>query len=236
MVKNLGFFIKKVDNSLRSSSSYLEEMRDVKVHVQYLGDMLLVYAPEKRDIVRSMYSLTVLRTCELIRKIASRGTFVRGALMRGLGWELSTEGGHRTLYGPVMSDAYRLMTDIAWKPRIVIDEEIFEVVSSRASYGPGPDGDWLPKYSKRDYDGVGIVNYLVYDNEYVMAKPDEARTVVSDLKKSCESILRYVKFLAGRTERHDYASHAQRLVPLYEEMSSALMDWERGTSTVAMTR
>lgn len=179
----LGDAIRNLDQLLRDSPSYSREMHDIGIRTQYIGDYLLVYAPEERDIVRSLFVLMVLRNAEYFRKLASRGTFVRGAFTKGLGWELTSKEGAHTLYGPVMSDAYKLMMDIAWKPRVVIDERIFKIVSDRVSYGPGKDGDWISKYATRDFDGVGVVNYLVFDEEFANSQPTKAREVISGSKE-----------------------------------------------------
>lgn len=232
MAELIGAAVGDLDRSLRRVPSYSHEMEGVEVRIQRVGNYLLVYVPERHDVIKSMYALMILRNTEFFRELASRGTFVRGAFTRGLGWELQSGQGRRTLYGPVMADSYKLMTDIAWKPRLVVEESIFKIISDRSSYGPGKDGDWLPLYAERDFDGVGFVKYVAFDEEFACSHLKESCETIEDLKKARDITRRYIQVLANRYEKCDYSEHVQRLVPLQEEFSNAIDEWSKGLSSL----
>lgn len=173
----------------------------------------------------------ILRNSWLFRLLGSRGTFVRGAFTKGLGWEISGRNCKSTLYGPVMYKAYMWATKIEWRPRVVIDELIFKIVSDRSSFGPGKDGDWLPQLVSRDFDGVGYFNYLAYDEAFAAENIEQAKETITNLEKMKDDVLQYIKYIAGASPEH--TAHGLRLVPLVEEIDNAISEWKAGVGSLA---
>lgn len=215
----------KWDRELRAVNSYANGIGESKISVQHFGPLFLAYFPIiNGNSVKAMYSLMALSLPRILRKLGTRARYVRGALTRGFGWQIAAED-CSTLYGPVMEKAWRLMTDAAYSPRIIIDPEIFKIVSERASFGPGVDGDWLPMYAVRDYDGQGIFDYLAFDLESQSAKNDTIPLIVQELEQFLGGLVCLANNLACQMFERDNSDAVRKTLPLQDYVATALCKW-----------
>ena len=225
VVDALSNMVRDWDVRLHTSNSYASGIGEGGLLTQHFGPLFLAYTPVvNEDSIKSLYALMAFSLPRLLRKMGSMLRYARGAFVRGHGWMIS-EGDCKTLYGPIMAKAWRTLTKLAYSPRIIIEEDIFAIVHSRDSYGPGPDGDWLPLYSKRDYDGQGIFHYLAHDFTSTSVKNDTVNVVVDEIKTMHNGICHGVQKMADQYATHDSSESIRMSLALEMYVRNALSEW-----------
>lgn len=225
LVEVLVEFFKKVDKDLQSIEGYKEGVGEYGIKMQHFGPVFLAYTKNiNKESVKAVYSLMALRMPRILRKMGMNGRFARGALVKGFGWEIE-EADCRTLYGPVMDKAWHYLTVQAYSLRIIIEPEIFKIVSDRASYGEGKDGDWLPLYACPDYDGQGIFHYLAYDPTCPSVFYDTIEVVVAEMKQTLKAIQQVTTNLASVYYWHDNSRSIGMSIALRDYVSKSICQW-----------
>jgi hypothetical protein len=225
LVEVLVELFKTVDKDLQSIEGYKCGTGEYGIKMQHFGPVLLAYTKIiNKESVKSVYSLMALRLPRILRKMGVNGRFARGAFVKGFGWEIE-EGDCRTLYGPVMDKAWHYLTVQAYSLRIIIEPEIFKVVSDRASYGEGKDGDWLPLYAYPDYDGQGVFHYLAYDPTCPSVLHDTIEVVVAEMKQTLKTIQQVTTNLASVYYKHDNSQSIRMSVALRDYVSKSISKW-----------
>lgn len=215
----------RYDADLRKNTGYAQGVGTVGIQGQHFGPATLMFVPHlNKESVKAMYALAAIGLPRVLRKMGTMGRFVRGALVKGFGWEIA-EGRCRTLYGPVMAKAWNVLTERAYSPRIIIEEEIYKIVSDRSSYGPGRDGDWLPLYVKRDYDGQGIFDYLAYDEDSPSIRHDGRDVVVREMREMLHCIVQISSNWASHCSEHDSSASVRMLLALSDYVKDSLGAW-----------
>lgn len=225
VVDALSSMVNEWDVHLRQNKSYAAGVGEGGVITQHFGPLFLAYVPVVNDeSVKSLYALMALSLPRILRKMGCMLRYVRGAFVKGYGWLIS-ESGCKTLYGPIMAKAWHTATKLAYSPRIIIEQDIFDIVHDRNSYGLGPDGDWMPLYSMRDYDGQGIFHYLAHDLESPSIKFDTINVVVQEIKNMHRLIRNVMQKLASRCTMHDSSESIRMSLALEMYVRSAAEEW-----------
>ncbi len=88
-------------------------------------------------------------------ELAKEGLFVRGGMAIGPLWidDLFAFGGG-------LNSAYRIESEVARYPRILVSNEIVELARWIKPYLSGTSRPWLENYLLRGWDGAVFVNYL----------------------------------------------------------------------------
>ena len=218
-------FFELVDKDLRSFEGYANGVGEYGIRMQHFGPVFLAYTKNiNTESVKAVYSLMALRLPRILRRMGMNGRFVRGALVKGFGWNIE-EVGCRTLYGPVMDKAWHYLTEQAYSLRIIIEPEIFKVVSDRGSYGEGSGGDWLPRYACNDYDGQGIFHYLAYDPTCPAVLHDTVDVVVKEMKSTLRAIQQVTTNLASVYYKHDNSKSIRMSLALRDYVSMSICKW-----------
>ena len=236
VVDSLSILFQSVDRDLRDFKGYAEGVGQYGMQIQHFGPVFLVYTKNiNKESVKAVYSLMALRLPRILRKMGVNGRFVRGAMVKGLGWDIEISG-CRTLYGPVMSKAWDYLMNKAYSLRIIIEQELFKVVSNRQSYGPGKDGDWLPLYASSDYDGQGIFDYLACDRNSPSVLYDTEDVVIDEMKRTLKSIQQVISNLVGAYYVHDNSKSVRMSLALREYILSSISKWTIGGSPIFLVR
>lgn len=215
------------DSALRAQSAYCTGIGDVGVSFQHFGPVMLAFLPVlNEESVKSLYALMALTLPRVIRKMGCQGRFVRGAFVKGFGWEIA-EGNCSTLYGPIMHKAWHTLTEMAYSPRIIIEEEIYEILSQRESFGPGKDGDWLPMYVKRDYDGQGILHYLAHDRTSPFVLHDGIENVITEMKVTLATIVGLTQRISSQHKVHDGSAAIRMALALEDYVGNSICEWTK---------
>ena len=224
LVDALATLMKESDAGLHSFEGYREGVGEDGIKMQHFGPVFIAYVKNyNKESVKALYSLMAIRLPLILRKSGTKGRFYRGAFVKGLGWEIS-EGGCTTLYGPVMAKAWYTLTTKAYSCRIIIEQSIFKIVGSRDSYGPGEDGDWLPLYARRDYDGQAIFDYLAFDP--ILGKDaTKAKGIVKDMKQTLAVIDQFATKMAAVYYSHDNSTSVRMAVSLFDYVIESISSW-----------
>ncbi len=235
LVEALVELFELADKRLREFLGYATGVGDAGVKMQHFGPVFIAYIRNiNKESVKAIYSLMALRLPRILRKMGMNGRFARGALVKGFGWEIEESGCH-TLYGPVMNKAWHFLTEKAYSLRIIIEPEIFKIVSARESYGDGKDGDWLPGYACADYDGQGIFHYLAYDPQDPAVRHDTIEVVVDEMKRTLKAIVQVTTNLAGAYYKHDNSQAIRMSLALRDYVLRAICIWT-GKSEIDVLR
>jgi hypothetical protein len=113
-------------------------------------------------------------------RFLAEGILTRGAVVHGKAYHNG-----RVLFGPGIVDAYRLETEVAKYPRILVTDSVREAVWGNH------EGLWKGELLKRDVDGCWFVNVLVPSVSSWAPLSDLAikRDVRSHLKKVRRSLM-----------------------------------------------
>lgn len=221
----LSVVIEDCDKTLRAQPAYARGVGEVGVRVQHFGPIVLAYIPQlNEESDKALYALMVIALPRIIRKMGRNGRFVRGSLVKGFGWVIN-EGRCSTLYGPIMHKAWHVLTEMAYSPRIIVEEQLFEKLEDRKAYGPGKDGDWLPLYLKRDYDGQGIFHYLAKDLEAPSIKSEGREQIIADMKETLSAIVLVTRNLSNRHFVHDNSESIRMSLALQDYVGNSICDW-----------
>lgn len=224
LVDTLAGLMTAVDRDLRMFEGYATGVGAEGVRMQHFGPVFIAYLQNlNKESVKALYSMMALRLPRILRKMGANGRFVRGAFVKGYGWEIR-EADCCTLYGPVMNKAWHFLTEMAYSPRIIIEPEIYEIVGSRACYGPGKDGDWLPLYATLDYDGQAIFDYLAHDT-IPPALPEKPEDVVSEMQQTLRVIHKVTTNMASVYYKHDNSNSIRMAVSLQSYVLQAICKW-----------
>jgi hypothetical protein len=129
---------------------------------------------------------------ELADRLLLKGIFVRGGI--SMGWARHDSN---IVYGRAMIDAYRLESEVARYPRIVVSDQVREKIQL------GPHAVWV----KRDFDGIwysqpfrhmwiGFIQVAPDDEELMLAREQ----IYSGLKAASSDVglLAKYRWLAGK--------------------------------------
>jgi hypothetical protein len=206
---------------------YAKGVGEYGMQMQQFGPIFLVYTKNiNEESVKAVYSLMALYLPRILRKMGVNCRFVRGALVNGFGWDIEVAG-RRTLYGPVMNKAWDYLINKAYSLRIIIEPELFKVVSNRQSYGLGKDGDWLPLYASIDYDGQGIFDYLVCDRNSPGVLHDTEEVVIDEMQRTLKAMQQVISNLVGTYYKHDNSKSVRMLLALREYILSSISKWTK---------
>lgn len=227
MVDSLVALFCAVDKDLRMFDGYATGVGEYGMQMQQFGPILLAYTKNiNEESAKSVYSLMAIRLPRILRKMGVNCRFVRGAMVKGFGWDIEVAG-CRTLYGPVMNKAWDYLTNKAYSLRIIIEQELFKVLSNRQSYGPGKDGDWLPLYATTDYDGQGIFDYLACDRNSSGVLHDTEEVVIEEMSLTLKAIQRIISNLVGVYYIHDNSKTVRKLWALREYVLKSISLWTK---------
>lgn len=138
---------------------YLERMKQVHMGIQQYSDSTLFYAGAKDGdgMGFGLFVSYCLYFAMYYLQLIAQGIPLRGSIVMGKGWELSTN----CLYGPVMEDAYFLESTIASFPRIVVDQKVIQCVRELDKEAELQHSSM--RFSGcfcKDFDGLYILDYL----------------------------------------------------------------------------
>ena len=149
------------DAALRAN---LQSAVSQTVTTRSFSDLMIVYA--SMDTAADVPLAPIWRTicalmfCQL--RALAEGRTLRGGIELGLGFEF----GAGDLYGPVLSRAYSLESDVAQYPRIVIGERLIQFVDARAISTEGVFGvlncsmaKQVQRAFSQDVDGQCILDF-----------------------------------------------------------------------------
>ena len=225
LIDAVAAMIDRWHTDLMNIESYAMGIGSSRVTIQHFGPCLLFYLPNQNcESTKAMYALAAIGLPRILRKLGMKCRFVRGAFVHGYGWEIEEDGLH-TLYGPVMQKAWKMMVELAYSPRIIIEQEIFNVVSARSSYGSGPDGDWLPIYARRDIDGLGIFDYLAKDLTSPAVRYDTVNVVVAEMKTTLRILIKVLERLASKYAEHDNSLSVRMSLAVSDYLQESICKW-----------
>lgn len=213
------------NEKLLDEKYYARGVGDAKVELQHFGPVFLVYLPILNlDSIKVIYTIAALCLPRVLLKLGTTGRFVRGALTKGYGWKIE-EGNCQTLYGPVMHRAWKITNDWDYSPRVIIDHDVFEVVSDPSNYGAGEDGQWLLLYARRDYDGQGILDYLAHDTGSRSVMIDSEEVVIEEMKTMLTIIRSLIEALARKSVEHDNSTSIRKALVLEDYLRTSIFSW-----------
>jgi hypothetical protein len=143
--------------------------KNTDIKFQHFSDGLVIYAPlmENKNLrpISSVYAI-LAASASLILMSLARKQPIRAGVTVGLGAELN----ENEIYGPVVAEAYKLESEVAQYPRLVVGDELCAYLE-HFKYEPVKEPKVLQEYDlelsevckgflARDFDGYPIVSYL----------------------------------------------------------------------------
>jgi hypothetical protein len=182
--------------------------RDLRL--AYAGDSFIAYGPAVNDegIIENVSRLLGFLPCIVIT-CQAEGVPLRGAIELGVG----TEDMHRGIYGPVVAEAYRLESEVAQYPRIMIGDRLLKRISTLAQHPLPQAGASLDNPDQinalvaesclslvtRDQDGMTILDYLGTSMSRGTTPPSE---VIDDVMRGYRFVVATLeKFRAERNTK-----------------------------------
>jgi hypothetical protein len=171
----------------------------VKIEIQQFGDTFVFYAPlaESPGRISLVPVFGVLSTCCMMLRLSlSAGVPLRGSVAIGPAIELAK----RTIYGPALAKAYKLESSIAKSPRIVVSEEVSQLVNETANTTSSSElRPYLAELAKychlmltTDSDGIDVVDYMGPQLDTIFPKTDEdTRSMWRAFTFSIDQFMRY---------------------------------------------
>ena len=144
-----------------------DKIMKADVHSQRFMDSIIIYAPlaESKDSspISGIYSALLACGSTFLCSLAAKHA-LRGGIEVGLGAEMCPG----EIYGPVVSEAYRLESSVADYPRIVIGQELLNYLFHKKDT---QESDLWSKFTSQmahtclrfftqDVDGYAVLDYL----------------------------------------------------------------------------
>ncbi|MCY1520110.1 hypothetical protein D9M68_548810 [compost metagenome] len=118
-------------------------------------------------------------------EFAKKGIFLRGAISVS---ELFMD--QNIVIGPALIESYKLESESAIFPRIILSKEVEKIVHKHINYYNPPSSSYQNKQYLVDIDGNYFVNYLFHLYDF---KSPKIKRVVSELKKHREPVINNLK-------------------------------------------
>jgi hypothetical protein len=154
--------------------------RIISVQSRFFSDTIVFFMREKpKDLAQLFFMTRYLQD-----RLWEKGICLRGAItLGGMHWEDSDD--LNITVGPALIEAYRLESEIAIYPRIIVSEELYtysnndNVKADPFGGGLRPENSdaLLKDYIKRDADGVYFLDLL---NSEILRTNDEALESIDD--------------------------------------------------------
>lgn len=128
----------------RMYSEIQEGARKFKPQMLQFSDSILIFVPlsdESENIWVDGVFATLFSLPGAFLAMASKGVFFRGGLEIGLASNI----GSRDIYGPVLMDAYKLESDVARYPRVVVGKELVQFLNTMIQFKPQNAFDEIQK-------------------------------------------------------------------------------------------
>lgn len=212
-------------NQLCRVQEYAKGVQNQAITMQQFGPAFIAYfRNENAYSVKSLYALVAIFLPRILRKMGNQGRLVRGAFVKGYGWEIK-EGTCRTLYGPIMYKAWDYLTKRAYSPRIMIEPALYEYVSNVDNYDTKGDGEWITQYVREDFDGQPIFDYLVHASGVKNGDEDTDEVIINEIRRSLSVVVQSFNELALRDIERDFSSIIRTRIALREYILESLMKW-----------
>jgi hypothetical protein len=138
-----------------------------EIKSQYFSDTVIFYTPlsdySKSLPISDVYDLLSMTAAVFLITLSS-GIVSRGSIVVGVG----TDFFENEIYGPALRNAYKLESEVAKYPRIVLDGNLIEKINEDINIEPKNSEEKLKKriaekclnFITTDVDGVLILDYL----------------------------------------------------------------------------
>jgi len=124
-------------------------------HAKFFTDNLVVGQIITSEDGESEFGFIILQMMIYQARLAMEGLFVRGGVSIG---DLFIDD--NTVFGPSLIQAYRIESQIAQEPRILLSDEVFEILKSQMEYYKHQFDSPQNNHILIDSDGKPFVNYL----------------------------------------------------------------------------
>lgn len=146
-----------------------QKFKNTNIKFQHFSDGLVIYTPlmENEDLrpISSVYAILAASASLMLISLAMKRP-IRGGVTVGLGAELN----ENEIYGPVVAEAYKLESEVAQYPRLVVGDELCNYLEHFKAASV-KDPKEIQQYDFElsvickgflacDFDGYPIVNYL----------------------------------------------------------------------------
>lgn len=131
------------------------ESKDSLLHVKVFTDNIVLGFPFFTCDCESEFGSIVLTLINYQLAMALEGFFIRGGLTKG---PLFMD--ENTVYGTALLDSHHLESKIARDPRIVLSEEVVDMVKKHTEYYALPQSSPQNLHVLVDSDGQAFINYL----------------------------------------------------------------------------
>lgn len=188
--------VRELQKAVSSTDEYekraAEIMKQADIEISYFSDSLIISSS-----LEGILSLITL-TKRVNRDLMNLGFVFRGAVVIG---DIYHRGGQ--VVGKAMIDAYRLESQVAIYPRIVLTDEVVSEIAKLEKSWPSESPNKPTKNIVEDFDGMYIIhpfyqfNYSLNPNQIEVIQKDlerkERLKLIEDRKEMIENHLKEVK-------------------------------------------
>ena len=147
-----------------TKEEFISQIEKTHFSIQQFSDSTLIYVPFTQGTEHAVINILcvwIIYLASWCLLCMSQGIMFRGAMTIGTAWELRTQ----CLFGPAVHEVYRLETESAKHPRIIISESLNGFIRNclDSNRNAGINVDYLPTplhMVHTDDDGVNMLHYL----------------------------------------------------------------------------
>ncbi len=132
---------------------------------QFSDSLVISYSvSEKASVFWILMSLLYLHLDAIYH-----GLLIRGAVTFG---KLIHDDEH--LFGPAMDEAYKMESEIANFPRIIVNQKLIEIAENNPNWSNSPEDEkrYIEELLKKDFDGFLFIDYLRKGCDEIVASED----------------------------------------------------------------
>lgn len=214
-----------------SKEDFVNQTGKIHFSVQQFSDSTLLYAPfnpETELVAVNILTSWMTFLAGWSLNCFDHGIFLRGAMTIGTAWELRPQ----CLFGPAVHDVYRLESEIAKHPRIVISSSLKKCIDQylNADRLHGIDVDHMPtalRMVHRDSDGVDMLHYLSKVMKYHAQIFGDSSSLKNTIAVAYEKILKeYNLHYSKAAENPHEAELARRYLAVIHYFLRCSDDWD----------
>lgn len=135
LVKRLSVIVSKL------REIQLSRRREIRMGVSHVSNYVMFYVEDNGVAARREFSASLLSVASNILSDMPRNALVYGSIVRGKGWEVTTN----CLMGPLIGDAHRIAEKDVVYPRIIVDDPVVRIVHRKLDELPIPLAQDLDK-------------------------------------------------------------------------------------------